>query len=181
MTATMQIGNSEIQIMEYNNQRVVTFKEIDTVHGRPEGTARRNYHNNRIHFIEGVDYFIIDQPCEIRTLGINRPQGGTPQSVMLITETGYLMLVKSFRDELSWDVQRQLVNTYFKKRDTAPQSDKLVIKSVQPTKLLGGSTAVRVRAEQYNKMIDLADVSGKSLTDITSDLLEFALDRVVIE
>ncbi len=34
--------------------------------------------------------------------------------VTLITESGYYMLVKSFTDDLSWDVQRQLVNTYFR-------------------------------------------------------------------
>jgi hypothetical protein len=32
----------------------------------------------------------------------------------VVTESGYLMLVKSFTDDLAWDVQRQLVNTYFK-------------------------------------------------------------------
>lgn len=34
----------------------------------------------------------------------------------LITETGYLMLVKSFTDDLAWKVQRELVDTYFKAR-----------------------------------------------------------------
>ena len=107
------INKTELPIKEYNGKRVVTLKEIDAVHERPEGTARKRFHDNRKHFIEGVDYFIIRQPSEIRTLGIERPQGGTPDSVTLITESGYLMLVKSFTDDLAWTVQRQLVNTYF--------------------------------------------------------------------
>ena len=37
-----------------------------------------------------------------------------PQDITLITESGYLMLVKSFTDDLAWDVQRQLVNLYFR-------------------------------------------------------------------
>ena len=40
--------------------------------------------------------------------GITAPNGLT-----LITESGYLMLVKSFTDDLAWDVQRQLVKRYF--------------------------------------------------------------------
>ena len=35
----------------------------------------------------------------------------------LITESGYLMLVKSFTDDLAWKVQRELVNTYFRVKD----------------------------------------------------------------
>jgi len=41
---------------------------------------------------------------EIRTLGIERPQGGVLEKVTLITESGYLMLVKSFTDDLAWKV-----------------------------------------------------------------------------
>lgn len=60
------IANSTISIKEYQGQRVVTFKDIDTVHNRPDGTARRNFNTNKKHFIEGEDYFKV---CanEIRT------------------------------------------------------------------------------------------------------------------
>mgnify|MGYP002672552302 CR=1 FL=1 len=105
------VGNHTLLIKEYNNVRVVTFKDIDIVHERPDGTARRNFNTNKQHFIEGVDYFKI-QPYEIRTVGITSPNGGT-----VVTESGYLMLVKSFTDDLSWDVQRELVNTYFRVKD----------------------------------------------------------------
>ncbi|MGR0202323.1 hypothetical protein ACUWC1_30165, partial [Klebsiella pneumoniae] len=35
--------------------------------------------------------------------------------IVLITEFGYLMLTKSFHDDLSWDVQRQMVDAYFRR------------------------------------------------------------------
>lgn len=115
------INNTEILVKEFSGQRVVTFKEIDAVHGRPDGTAKRNFRSNRDHFIEGEDFFILDQPDEIRSLGIQRPQGGTPESVTLITESGYLMLVKSFTDDLAWKVQRELVKGYFRAKTSDPQ------------------------------------------------------------
>ncbi|MDU6416631.1 MAG: ORF6N domain-containing protein, partial [Mixta calida] len=34
--------------------------------------------------------------------------------VTLVFEFGYLMLVKPFKDDLSWQVQRELVNAYFR-------------------------------------------------------------------
>lgn len=113
------INNQNVRIKGYEGKRVITFKDIDMVHDRPEGTARRNFNTNKKHFIEGEDFYILDQPNEIRTLGITRPQGGTPQSVTLIAESGYLMLAKSLTDDLSWDVQRKLVNDYFTAADIA--------------------------------------------------------------
>lgn len=109
------IQGTAIQIKEYQGKRVVTFKDIDTVHKRREGTAYRNFNQNRNRFIEDVDFFKIKiTDNEIRSqFGISPNAGGT---VMLITETGYLMLVKSFTDELAWKVQRELVDSYFRAR-----------------------------------------------------------------
>jgi len=105
----IKINKQDIMIKDFKGNRVVTFKDIDAVHKRPNGTASRNFKNNRDRFIEGVDYFIVskNQKDEFRLLEI--PNRG----LTLITETGYMMLVKSFSDDLSWDVQRQLVNSYF--------------------------------------------------------------------
>jgi len=106
----IKVNNHDLLIKEYKGERIVTFKEIDAVHQRPNGTASRNFKNNRERFIEDVDYFIVgkNQKDDIRPLDI--PNRG----LTLITETGYMMLVKSFTDDLSWEVQRQLVKSYFK-------------------------------------------------------------------
>ncbi len=113
MPTVITINDYELPIREYNGQRVVTFKDIDSVHGRSEGTARKRFNDNREHFIEGVDYFIVDLTAsEIRTqFGAGKNAGRT---LTLMTECGYLMLVKSFTDDLAWDVQRTLVNSYFR-------------------------------------------------------------------
>ena len=116
------INNTEISIKDYSGQRVVTFKDIDAVHGRPDGTASRNFRTNRERFVEGEDFYTLNQPDEIRRLGLERPQGGTPESVILVTESGYLMLVKSFTDDLAWRVQRELVKGYFRAKEQARAS-----------------------------------------------------------
>ena len=57
MNEMIKIGNQEITVKEYKGKRVVTFKDIDLCHERPEGTAKRNFNTNSRHFIEGEDYF----------------------------------------------------------------------------------------------------------------------------
>lgn len=112
----IMIQGTSIQLKEYKGKRVVTFKDIDTVHQRPIGTAKRNFNQNRNRFISGVDFFKMSAN-EFRTHYDSSHSKQAVESVTLITETGYLMLVKSFTDDLAWKVQRELVDTYFRVRD----------------------------------------------------------------
>ena len=116
------INNTEILVKEFSGQRVVTFKEIDAVHGRPDGTARKRFNDNREHFIEGEDFFKV-KCSEVRPFfGQTPPNGFNPDAdITLITESGYLMLVKSFTDDLAWKVQRELVKGYFRAKSTQSQ------------------------------------------------------------
>lgn len=114
-TETLDICGTALAIKEYSNQRVITFKDIDTVHGRPDGTAKRNFSTNKKYFIEDEDYFMISY-SEFGTKFVPNSKRGNPNNdVVLLTESGYLMLVKSFTDDLAWHVQRELVNSYFKR------------------------------------------------------------------
>ncbi len=117
MEQLIKINNQQLPIKEYEGERVITFKDIDTVHGRPSGTAHRNFKANKNRFIEGLDYFKLKKD-EIRPFGITSPNGG-----IIITESGYLMLAKSFTDDLAWQVQRELVTSYFRNKPTPKQSE----------------------------------------------------------
>lgn len=122
MSNLVEINNITLGIKEYNGQRVITFKDIDRVHERPDGTARKAFNRNRKRLIENKDYFII-KPKTLKNieLGISCPIGisqVSPRGTTFITESGYLMIVKVFDDKLAWKVQRQLVNGYFKLKDT---------------------------------------------------------------
>ena len=55
----VKIGKQKIAVKEYKGQRVVTFKDIDFVHERAEGTAKRNFNSNKEKFIEKEDFFLI--------------------------------------------------------------------------------------------------------------------------
>ena len=110
------LSNIDIpKIKIWNDQRVVTFRDIDEVHQRPEGTAKKAFSRNRKRFIRGVDYFIVTR-SEIQKSVKDTLEyfGDIPnRGITVLTETGYLMVVKPFHDDLSWKVQRRLVSSYF--------------------------------------------------------------------
>ena len=110
------LSNIDIpKIKIWNDQRVVTFRDIDEVHQRPEGTAKKAFSRNRKRFIRDVDYFIVTR-SEIQKSVKDTLEyfGDIPnRGITVLTETGYLMVVKPFTDDLSWKVQRRLVSSYF--------------------------------------------------------------------
>ena len=110
------LSNIDIpKIKIWNDQRVVTFRDIEEVHQRPEGTAKKAFSRNRKRFIRGVDYFIVTR-SEIQKSVKDTLEyfGDIPnRGITVLTETGYLMVVKPFTDDLSWKVQRRLVSSYF--------------------------------------------------------------------
>ena len=135
---TLTVNNQPLQIKEYGGQRVVTLKDIDTVHSRPTGTARKRFNDNRTHFIESVDYFVRKTDEAQKEFNIKAPNG-----LILITETGYLMLVKSFTDDLAWTVQRELVNSYFRQKPT------LQNESVYFDKFWNGEKVITIKDFEY--------------------------------
>ena len=46
MNGMVTIESTEMQIREYNGQRVVTFKDIDRVHKRPAKTTQKAFSRN---------------------------------------------------------------------------------------------------------------------------------------
>lgn len=175
MENIVEIKGTNLQIKMWNGQRVVTFKDIDTVHDRPEGTARKRFNDNKEHLIENEDYFKIKksdvQMSEKRTLGIEVPNRG----ITVLTESGYLLLVKSFTDDLAWKVQRQLVNNYFKFKE--------VMENLQPVenglslseiKFADALDAITSCAAVFQNMIDYSTINYKQ----QQDLLQTARKRV---
>ena len=115
MNELITINNTQVEVKEYEGLRVVTAWDIAKVHGREVNDVTKNFNNNRSKFILGEDYFLINR-TEIseRKISIQEFIPNNVKEIPLFTESGYLMLVKTFTDDLSWDIQRQLVKTYFR-------------------------------------------------------------------
>lgn len=122
MNNLVTIGNTQFIAKTLDGKPVLTFRDIDAIHHRPEGSASRNFRSNRQRFIEGEDFFKIT-PDEFRQ-AIGDMDSRQQNDVTLFTESGYLMIVKSFTDDWAWEVQRKLVKTYFRAKELAAEKPK---------------------------------------------------------
>ncbi|MEX0297334.1 ORF6N domain-containing protein [Pseudomonas putida] len=106
------ICNTQLPIVEYLGQRVVTLAMVDQVHERPDGTAGRNLREHRERFVLGRDYFELTAD-EIRRQSMGEVFPPRTPKGILLTERGYMLLTKPFNDDLAWEVQSRLVDDYF--------------------------------------------------------------------
>lgn len=152
--STINVLGTALAIKIYNGDRVVTFKDIDAVHGRPD-TAKYRFRDNKKHFIKGVDYYEITKNELGANFATSYGFGKNASKGILLTESGYLMIVKSFTDDKAWEVQRQLVNGYFRLKEVAHGTYNL--------------TSIQDVASKLQK--SFADVSGR-MTQVEKSLGE---------
>lgn len=178
MENIVEINGNELKVKMWNGQRIVSFKDVDRVHNRAEGTAHRNFKENKKHLVENEDYFVLKpsdiQKDEFRPLGFENDKPAN-RGTTYLTESGYLLLVKSFTDDLAWKVQRQLVNSYFKFKEVMenlqPVENGL---SLSETKFSDALDTITTCAAVFQNMIDYSTINYKQ----QQDLLQTARKRV---
>jgi hypothetical protein len=171
--SAIQINDRPIMVKEYQGQRVITLKDIDLVHGRVEGTAGRNFRENKVRLIENEDYFFV-KFSDIKTDEIRRSEINRAGSYLL-TESGYLMLVKSFTDDLAWQVQRELVSCYFRKVPAAFSQSRAKKESITISELEWRNSkllSIKSYIECMNTIAAILDgaLNKKRLSELTGTL-----------
>ena len=122
MNEVITIENTEMQIREYNGQRVVTFDDICSVHKCERKRLTKHFERKRKHFLKDEDYYELTRKELNDLTSPNSKIIGNPMiKAYLFTESGYLMIIKCLDDDLAWKVQRQLVNSYFKVKQEIPE------------------------------------------------------------
>lgn len=159
------VADRKVLPLFYRGRPVVTLPQVDEFHGRPKNTAKRNFWSNRKHFIPELDFFEVpfEEYSQLLTGRISSGQsavdgtnfvpskkakGGSRVPMIFLTETGYLMVVKSLSDDKSWSIHRALVMGYFKKRQPNRPATDAEIAAIRADVVSLGTTAT---AQKYGR------------------------------
>lgn len=115
------VNDTQMVIREYKGHRIVSLWKIAEVHDVPAKNIRNNFESNIKRLVEGEDYFFVENDkefmCILNTDSKNKSAISRAKNVPVFTETGYLMMVKPMQDDKSWNIQRTLINSYFKVKE----------------------------------------------------------------
>lgn len=111
----LTIKNNTLRIVEYKGKKVISSYDIARLHSKEAKRVNEQFERNKDRLQEGVDYFLIDrEEFAVADSDHKISSKSRHKFERLFTERGYLKLVKSFTDDLSWEVQDILVDSYFK-------------------------------------------------------------------
>lgn len=111
----VNILGTEILRVEYRGLSVVTLRQVDELHGRPENAAFKQFDRHKERYVEGVDFFDLDSigTSEFRN---SLPGGMVPQNarkLKLFTERGYGKIVRGWNDDRAWALHDAMQDVYF--------------------------------------------------------------------
>jgi hypothetical protein len=177
-TQLVTIGSTQIPVVMYQDQPVVTFAMIDKVHQRPEGTASRTFGSKRERFTEGKHFYLVDfsKNNVLRPFGVEVP----PRGLTLITERGYLKLVKTLDDDLAWDVQDQLIDGYFRAQEKTLSPAEQLLRSAQ--QLVAHERRLQMTEQRQDKLeVAVAEIKATLPSAHThSTVKAYAISREIM-
>lgn len=154
----VQIAGSDVRRITYRGEPVVTFAMVDEIHQRADGTAGRNFRENRDRFNEGEDFLELTSD-EIRRMsaeGVFPPRSARGT---ILTQRGYLKLVKPMNDDRAWQVQGEMIDRYF----VVEQA----IAGVAPAMSPALSREVRLLTRMFGKMAkDMGLVGNQAVLSV---------------
>lgn len=105
---------NDIQIVEYNNIRVLTTQQVAEAYQTSTDTVTRNFNRNKDRYTEGKHYICLKGE-ELRVFKANGQIDLLPSvnTLYLWTQKGCLLHAKSLNTDIAWEVYDKLVDNYF--------------------------------------------------------------------
>lgn len=126
--------NKNLQVVETNNQRVLTTAQIAEQYGTTADRISKNFSANKVRYTEGKHYYCLtgDDLKAFKDDFLNselvKPNAS---SLYLWTEKGALLHAKSLNTDQAWQAYEVLVDTYFSVREQAAMDSYMIADPVK--------------------------------------------------
>lgn len=163
----VKIENKELQVKEWNSERVLTVWDIAELHERKVNKTNELLKNNLKHFIKNVDFYLLTRNEFLETFkSFQKKIPNNVKFIPLFTESGYLKLVKPMTDDLSWKIQGVLIKSYFKIKELQ-QNEFKVPKTFKEALLLA------VEQQEEIERLELENKEKQELIEIQKPKADF--------
>ena len=166
--------NKSLQVVETNNQRVLTTAQIAEQYETTERRISENFNRNKERYTEGKHYYCLtgDILREFKNEYANCGfvPGAKVNAFYLWTEKGALMLAKSLNTDTAWEAYECLVDTYFSVREQGQLSQR-----PDRTKALQVKE-MNARVRMSNQFLKLANIETTLSKDYKSILIAKAAE-----
>jgi len=142
---------NNLQILEFNNQRILTTQQLAEVYETPITNIKMNFSNHKNNFVEGKHYYLLkDKELKKFKNQVNNIYlvDKHASHLYLWTERGANRHCKILDTDKAWEQFDNLEETYFRVKDNFMTPEKLKEAILNPDLLIKICTALK---EEQNK------------------------------
>lgn len=166
---------NNLQVIEKNDQRVLTTAQIAEEYGTDSSVIQKNFSRNKEHYIEGKHYYCLTGEA-LRTFKANGQIDVSPNlnKFYLWTEKGALLHAKSLNTDKAWEAYDFLVDTYFAVKEKlipALKSNDNEIRRMEAEAKLTRARALQLNAENRRMKMLLEHPNMNELSPIALETL----------
>lgn len=163
--------NTNLQVVETNNQRVLTTAQIAEQYETDVNVIQRNFQRNKERYTEGKHYYCLTGNV-LREFKATGQIDVSPNlnKFYLWTEKGALLHAKSLNTDKAWEAYECLVDTYFSVREQGQLSQR-----PDRTKALQVKE-MNARVRMSNQFLKLANIETTLSKDYKSILIAKAAE-----
>ena len=159
--------NASLQVVETNNQRVLTTAQIAEQYKTSTDAIQRNFNRNKERYTKGKHYYCLtgDALREFKATG-QIDVSPNLNKFYLWTEKGALLHAKSLNTDKAWEAYEVLVDTYFSvhQQMQLPQHNSERIKALEVKEM-------NARVRMSNQFLKLANVDTSMSKDYKAILI----------
>lgn len=158
---------NKLQIVEHKELRILTTAQLAEGYGTESQVIVNNYNRNKERYTEGTHFFKLEGESKRNFIDLNQIELGSKnaQYLYLWTEKGAFLHAKSLNTDQAWQVYEMLVDSYFQKQLTKPQTlEDLIIMQAQSVKEL--KNKVNLLEENVMKTADKTEMLEKRFNNM---------------
>ncbi len=120
---------NELQIVEYNNIRVLTTQQVAEAYQASVDTVTRNFNRNKDRYVENKHFIALEGDEKNAFVDRGQIDRGlkNAKTLYLWTQKGCLLHAKSLNTDIAWEVYDKLVDNYFSPVKALSQLDMMRI------------------------------------------------------
>lgn len=159
---------NDLKVLEWNNERVLTTKELAQAYECKEKQIRQNFNNHKERYVEGKHYYMLkgDDLSNFKSYVKSMDYidkidlvAKNTRHTTIWTKKGAFMVAKLIDTDKAWDMYEQLVDFYFDVSTQIATQPKEQVESIDVLK------AIVKTFEETNKRVDFLEQRQDKLED----------------
>lgn len=161
-----------LQVLERENQRVMTTAVLAEEYGTTVQIITNNFNRNKDRYIAGKHYYCLEGEDKIQFINQTQIDLGSKNAAKLYlwTQKGALLHAKSLGTDRAWEVYDELVESYFRKQ---PKQNQIDISQLSPElqmfkQIFDSMAATQLEQKAQAKAIAQTNQRIDSIKDVVS-------------